>query len=98
MAVHHLTVTLTGAAQQLSAPVAGVSINCKELQIQGESGGAAVYIGGTNAVSSTDYGQSIAATSVTPVVMRPPGMTTINLASTWVIGTNGNKIHLLYIQ
>lgn len=98
MAVHHLTVTLTGAAQALSTPAAGTpSINCKEIQIQSESGNAAVYIGGAG-VTSSDYGQSIAATSILPTIMRPAGNTTINLASTYVTGTLNNKIHVLYIQ
>lgn len=98
MAVHHVTVTLTGAAQAL-VPQSGSNptINCKEVQIQGESGGAAVFIGGIG-VTTTDYGQTIAATSVTPVILRPNGGHAINLASTYVIGTQNNKIHVLYIQ
>jgi hypothetical protein len=99
MAIHHLTVTLSSAAAQaISTPAAGTpSINCKEIQIQGESGGAAAFIGGST-VSATDYGQTIAATSLTPVIIRPDGMTTINLASTYIIGTSGNKFHVLYTQ
>jgi len=94
MAVHHLTVILaSAAAQQLSA----TSTNCKEIQIQGESSGAAAFIGGDNTITSTDYGQSIPATSQTPIIIRPSEGTE-NLNSTWIIGTTGNKFHVLYVK
>lgn len=96
MAVHHLTVTLSSAAAQ-AIQTAVPSVNCKEIQIQGESGNAAGYIGGVG-VTASDYGQTIPATSVTPVIIRAPGNTTINLASTYIIGTSGNKFHILYEQ
>jgi hypothetical protein len=73
------------------------TINCWELQIQGEAGGAAAYVGGPT-VSSTDYGQTIVATSVTPVIIRAVGNAGINLASTYIIGTQNNKFHILYTQ
>jgi hypothetical protein len=97
MSVHHLTVTLAGAtAQAISPPAAGLSINAKEVQIQGEASGAIASVGGRT-VSSTDYGQSIAATSVAPIILRPNGFTTINLADTFIIGTTSNKFHILYV-
>ncbi len=99
MAVHHVTVTLSSAAAQAIVPQSGSTptITCKEIQIQGEAGGAAAYIGGST-VSATDYGQTIPATSVTPVIIRTSGFATISLASTYIIGTSGNKFHVLYVQ
>lgn len=99
MAVHHLTVTLTGAAQALSTPAAGSpSINCREVQIQSELNNATVAVGGST-VTITDYGRLLisSATVADVVVLRDAG-NNINLASTYVFGTLNQKIHVLYVQ
>lgn len=96
MAVHHLTVTLNGSAQALSTPSAGSpSVNVQELQIESESGNGTVYVGGSG-VSATDYGRSITAGTANAITLRTPNGRSINLASTYVIGTNAQKIHILY--
>ena len=100
MAVHHVTVTLTGAAQLLvPAPAAGTpSINCREVHIQNTKNNADVYVGGST-VSTTDYGFALvsSATAAAELVMRPQGHN-VNLSSTYVIGTAAQVIHVLYIQ
>ena len=98
MAVHHLTITLTGAAQALSTPSAGnPSINCCELQIESETGNAAVAVGGSG-VTATDYGRTVGAGTAAAITLRPANGESIKLASTYVIGTLNQKIHILYIQ
>ena len=97
MAVHHLTVTLTGIAQALLTPAVGSpSINAREVQIESETGNAVVTVGGPT-VSATDYGRSITAGPTNGIVFRDAGHN-INLASTYVFGTVSQKIHVLYIQ
>ncbi len=97
MAVHHVTVTLTGSAQAILTPAAGSpSDNCREVQIESETGNAAVTVGGST-VSATDYGASIAAGPSGRIVFRDAGHN-INLASTYVFGTVSQKNHVLYIK
>ena len=100
MAVHHITLTLTGVAQPLqAAPAAGSpSTNCREVHIQNTKNNSDVFVGGST-VSTTDYGFALVSSSTVPaeIVMRPAGHN-VNLSSTYVIGTNGNVIHIIYIQ
>lgn len=99
MAVHQLTITLTGSAQAISTPAAGQpSINVQELQLQAEANNAQIAVGNA-AVTASDYGQIITANQTTPLVMgRAAGTRSINLASTYVIGTANQKLHVLWIS
>lgn len=97
MAIHHITVTLGATAAAISTPSAGSpSINCKEIQLESESGNATVYIGGSS-VSSTDYGRTLSAGTAAAITIRPAANATINLASTYLLGTASQKVHVLYV-
>lgn len=91
MAVHHITVTLGTAAAAISA----TSTNVQELQIESETGNAAVYVGGST-VSSTDYGRTVSAGPSAAVTIRGTNAFPINLNSTYLFGTNAQKVHILY--
>ena len=99
MAVHHITVTLGAAAAAISTPAAGTpSIGCRELQIESETGNGTVYVGDST-VTTTNYGRTVLAGSAAAITLRPAdGISSINLASTYLLGTNTQKVHCLYIS
>lgn len=93
MAVHHITKTMTGAAVQISA----TSVNVQQLIIENETGNADVKVGGS-AITSTDYGMIVEAG---PSKKSPPLTGTqgqpINLNSVYLLGTDTQKVHILYV-
>jgi len=98
MATHHVTVTLLATATPVLTPASGkTSVNCMDLQLESETGNAIVVVGGPT-VSATDYGASIPAGGGTAnrVVIRTGGSRNINLASIFLFGTAGQKVHALY--
>lgn len=98
MAVHHVTVTLGAAATPIVAQSGSTpTINCKEVQLESETGNADVKVGGST-VATGDYGRTLEAGPTKAITMRPNGNTTINLASTYLLGTQSQKVHVLYIQ
>lgn len=95
MAVHHLTITLTGAAQPI---LATAGQNCRELQLESETGNADVKVGGSG-VTATDYGRTIEAGPSKAVIIRPSdGNLSIGLNTTYLFGTANQKVHVLYTQ
>lgn len=81
----HETVTLTGAAQPVSAASSGV----RTATLQAPSGNAgAIYLGGP-AVSTTDYGYRIGAGEAGPVIPDA------DLSKLFMIGTLNDKLHIL---
>lgn len=98
MAIHHITVTLGAGATAISTPTTGnPSINCQWLRIESETGNADVKIGGS-AMTSTDYGGIAAAGAAAAITLIASQGENINLASTYLLGTNAQKVHCLYIQ
>src|SRR5215510_15421771 len=100
MSVHHITLTLGAGATAISTPTAGQpSINTREVHVEPEGATDTIFVGGST-VSSTDYGAKVVnltGQSPTTLVMRQPSHT-LNLASIYVAGTQGNKVHILYVQ
>lgn len=98
MAVHHITVTLGTPATAISTPSTGnPSINCQQLQIESETGNADVKVGGST-LTTTDYGRIVTAGPTNAITLSSPQGLAINLASTYLLGTAGQKVHCLYIQ
>lgn len=97
MALHHLTVTLTGAAQALATPAAGSPpIAAQWLRIESEGGNADVKVG-QSTITATDYGGIVAAGAASALTMIASQGLPIVFSSIYVIGTVSQKIHLLYI-
>jgi len=79
-------------------PAAGSpSVNCQWLRIESETGNADVKIG-QSTITATDYGGIVAAGPSAAVIMFSPMGENINLASIFLLGTNAQKVHCLYIQ
>lgn len=107
--VKHYTLTLTGVAQRLSQVLASGANNVQpsvmedvafqQLRLQADpANGAAVYIGTTSAVSSTDHGASLdptQATAVDHLNLGPYGCGPVKLSDLWVIGTNAQRLMVL---
>jgi hypothetical protein len=92
MAGHHITTTLTGAAQQVIA----TRTPCREVHLESETGNANVQVGGPT-VSASDYGCTLVAGPSGALIFRPPaGQASLNLDAIYVIGTNTQKIHAFY--
>lgn len=103
MAYQHLTVTLTGAAQQLIANITATqNIPIREITFQEDgSNGNAVFIGGAT-VTTADYGIRIPVpvTNVpaAPVKLGPYAWSgPMKLGDFWIIGTAGQKLHVSYV-
>lgn len=108
MAVKDYTLTLSGAAQCLTEvlPAANQKVGdandlpCRLISFQHDSdqGAAAIYVGSTNAVSATAYGFRIDPTSTAPpIIMGHFDNAPYKLSSFWVLGTKGQKLHILTV-
>lgn len=106
MAYVHRTVTLTGSAQQLIAGLntdAAANIPIREITFQADGGnGAAVLVGGSNSVSTSDWGLSIpagaAGVPAAPLKLGPYAWSgPMKLGDFWVIGTADQKLHVSYV-
>ena len=96
MAVHQLTITLTGSAQPLSSTT-NPSINARWASIESETGNSAVAVG-TSVVTATSYGSQVLAGPAARLILNPSdGNLCIGLNTTYVIGTANQVIHVLYI-
>lgn len=97
--ITHAVMTLDGTAQALSAGIpAGGSIRSLSLQ-PGAANTNAVFVGGPG-VSATVYGVRLPV----PVTSIPPAPFLLedlegkmSLEEVYVIGTNGEKLHLLLV-
>ena len=103
MAMYHKTVTLGASAVSLyehlygaTVPTDGRDVTFRWLSIQGEAANAAAYIGGAGgaALTSTDYGLTLAAASVTPVNFGAHFAGPFRLSDVFMLGTATNKFHL----
>ncbi len=108
MALNHKVLTLSGAAQDLldafglNSPIGGADdVACSFISLQpGSANANPVEVGGP-AVSLTDYGARLPAANAgippSPYVIEPGGSAgVVRLSSVWVIGTVGEKLHILY--
>lgn len=101
------TLTLTGAAQQLSSVLADPTVGgpndepLESLLLQPDGGnGNPIFVGGSSAVSSTLFGVRLAIGTggVPPDPLKlEPTMGPLRLSDLWVIGTATQKLHLLAI-
>lgn len=108
MALRDWTLTLSGAAQQLSSlltvPQRG-GVNDEALRtilLQADGANAnAIFVGSSSAVSSTAYGvQIVIPTSnvpAAPIEMSWSHSGPVKLSDFWVIGTAGQKLHILAV-
>lgn len=96
MAVHHVTVTLAATATPIVAQSgSNPTINIQELQLESETGNADMKVG-SSTVSATDYGRTLEAGPTKAITIRVAQGRAINLASTYLFGTAGQKVHCLY--
>ncbi len=106
--IQDVTLTLSGVAQQLVAPdgappfgSSGKLDNAmRTITLQADPANAhVVYVGGSSAVSSTLYGIILplppSSIPAVPVVIGAYDSGPIKLSDIWVIGTAGEKLHVL---
>lgn len=96
----HYTLTLNGSAQRLidvMAVTRGSSddLMCNQVLVQGVSGNAASAFLGNAGVTTTDYGVEITKTGA-PISLGPV-LSAVMLQEIYVIGTNNDKIHFLFL-
>ena len=96
MALHQVTLTMTGSAVQASA----TSVPFSYMRIENEASNAIVKYG-LSTVTSTDYAGSVLADTTTinnSVIIGPmPQPGCMNLLEFYFLGTNSQKIHLTVI-
>lgn len=98
MAVHHVTVTLGATATPIIAQSgSNPTVNCQSLYLESDTGNADVKVGGST-VSATDWGMIVEAGAAKGKTILAPQGLAINLASTFLLGTNGQKVRCLYIK
>lgn len=105
MGVRDYTLTLTGVAQQLSSVLADTQRGgtrdeaFRFLTLQPDKANTNdVYVGGTSAVSSTLYGVRLDPTDTqVPTEFGHYDSGPIKLSDFWVLGTNGEKLHIFAI-
>ncbi len=97
MAVHHITVTMTGSPVPILAanPPTTNSVNCQFLIIENAASNADVKVGGST-LSSTDYGKIVESGAAKAVTITGTQANPINLATTYLLGTNTQLVHCLY--
>ena len=100
MSLHVIVVTLGANAAAIITPSAGnPSIRCRELRIENEQSNADVKVG-DNTLSSTNYGATVhaeTATSSNAITFRQPSHS-IDLSNVFLLGTQGQKVHITYVQ
>lgn len=109
MALRDWTLTLTGSAQQLSSVLSDTTRGGKVDEalrmvcLQGDPANTAVvYVGSSSAVSSSSYGVAV---PIPIATNNPTSVITFSfshsgpmkLSDFWVVGTNGQKLHILAI-
>ncbi len=98
--LQHLVLTLSGVAQQLTT-VDGIKIRVVSVQPRGTNANA-VFLGATSSVSSTDYGVRLPAASGSvppaPFILGEFEDGSMALDDIWVLGTNGEHLHVLYAR
>lgn len=92
--VHHLTITL-GATATAASPS---RVPAREVWLESETGNADVKIGDST-VTSTNYGKILTAGPTNAIVFRPPdGNLAINIETIYLLGTQNQKVHVLYFN
>lgn len=88
----HLTVTTPGLASAVAAPLTGGTLPCRAVRIQADStNSGTVLIGFGSAISSTDYGASLAAGKKLAIAID-------DLNKVWWTSTSaGDIVHCLLI-
>lgn len=100
------TLTLNGSAQQLSGVLANAdrdNIPWQQLHIQPDSLNAnPIYVGTTSGVSSSSHGVRLPApaggVAPAPYIFEAVGQQQLRLSAIYVIGTNGEKLHILGVE
>lgn len=108
--MYHAVLTLDGTVQSLGEAIPGIPTNypLKQLFLTSPNGNAAVYVGGAKStrfdgtdgdvLSSTSYGDLLDATAA--AVRREYGpfeAGAIDFNAVYVLGTNTQKLHILWI-
>lgn len=102
------TLTLTGSAQRLSAalpnptPGGPDDIPFRSLWLQPDGATAnAMFVGSSSSVSATNYGVRLPASASgvpsAPSIFEYSGEGPLKLSHFWVLGTSGEKLHILGI-
>lgn len=101
----HYTMTLNGSAQNVGAYLATNSLLTaaadgpyQQIDIYADDNNSTriVYVGGSAAVSSTDYG--VALDTEESFRIGPLGLSPgVRFRDLWVIGTNNDKVHFFAI-
>lgn len=92
MALIHLDITIGTDP----APVYATRKGIRQLIIENPSGNSAVYVGGST-VSSSSYGESLAAGTKTSVIGPFSGDAPVNTLEVYITGTENDVIHGLLI-
>ena len=98
MSLHVIVVTLGAGNTQVSS-VTNPSIRACEVRFESEIANADVQ-GGDNTLSATNYGFTIHADTATlsnAVTFRNPARV-FDLSNIYLRGTNGQKVHVTYVQ
>ena len=103
MSLMHYALTLSGAAENVAAALGldeqAATLPYRQVRLQADPANAAVvYIGATNAVSSTNHGASVDPTQATAedsVSLGPFPAGAVKLKDIWVIGTATQRLMIL---
>jgi hypothetical protein len=99
MAARDFTLTITAAAQRLSAAIptvsgaAGPDEAYRQIFLTTETD---CFIGGSSALTTSNYGYKVVAAQTLPLVIGPFTTGPVKLSDLWVIGTSG-KLHIFGI-
>jgi hypothetical protein len=99
VAVRDFTLTITAAAQKLSAALANTERggpqdeSYRELSITCETD---CFLGSSSSLTTSTYGIKVLAAATLPVKIGPFDAGPVKLSDIWVIGTSG-KLHVLGI-
>ena len=92
MALHHVTVTLSGATK-----ISATSVQAHEIILESETGNADVKVGGST-VASGDYGFILEAGPTKRQPIAPGVPYQLNLNSVYLLGTDTQKVHVTYVS
>lgn len=103
MAYNHISLNLTGAAQQLIANItAAQNIPIREITFQADgANGGAIFVGDAD-VSTTDYGFRIPAAAAgvpsPPIILGGYSSSgPMKLGDFWVVGSLNEDLHVSYV-
>ena len=101
--IDHYSLTLTGAAQQVSDVLGANDDDPPALSVQFEiqdDDTNPAYVGGDNTVSATDYGVRIAPIAAAEQLTEPRIFrgVKLRLREFWIIGTAADVVHITVVR